>query len=152
MARPKFPYKRSDETYEVVRDHVAAIAREYPCCESFIYGIKDGTANDPYPPFRHWFKSCAYGGGPVEKYLRDLNGIAAKAGRSEADETDLLKTLTEKIEADSASTSKILDAFGDRDLDRRECHEILDALDTNEKIKRGIRLIVERRLAELAAA
>lgn len=149
MPRRKFPYTRSDETYEVLRDHVGPIAKEYPCDGSYIYAIKDGHSNDPFPPFRHLFKSSAYAGAPVEIYLRDLNGILAKARPELGADGDLLRQLTKKISAEADSTSKILEAIGDRVLDRKECHEILSVLEVDTDIKNGIRRIVERRLAEI---
>ncbi|CAN5354347.1 hypothetical protein BH10ACI2_BH10ACI2_00190 [soil metagenome] len=149
MARPKNTFGRSDETYEVLRDHVGPISREYPCDGSHIYAIKNGDKNDPYPPFRHMFKSAVYAGAPYEIYLRDLNGIVGNRHSDVSTITELVRRLPEKIEADSHSTSELLKGIGDNHLDRNECRKTLDALDTNDKINQGIRRIVEARLASL---
>lgn len=149
MSRPRYP--RSDETYEVLRDHVGAVAKEYPCDDSYIYAIKNGTSNDPYPPFRHMFCAAVGGGAPVEIYLRDLQGVLARrpAGRSITE--DLVDQLSKKIESDANETSEILGAIGDRQLDRAECQRILDSLDIGDKISKGIRRLTEQRLAEISS-
>ena len=150
MARPKFPYKRSDETYEVLRNHVGAVAKEYPSDSSYIYAIKNGDSNDPYPHFRHLFLAAARACAPVQIWLRDLNAIVARARCSdETNEIDLVERLSDKIESDATSTSELLSAIGDRVLDRSECHRILATLEISRDIENGIARLVERRLAEL---
>lgn len=149
MPRRKYPYRRSDETYEVVRNHVGEIAKHYPCDASFIYAVKNGDANDPYPAFRHLFQSAALAGAPVETYLRDLRGLAAVTGKPGTGVHELAAQLADKISADSDSTSEILAGIRDNELDRSECHRILDALDISRQVEQGIRRLVEKRLGEL---
>lgn len=149
MARPKNTYSRSDETYEVLRDHVRAIAKEYPCDDSHIYAIKDGRANDPYPPFRHLFKSALYAGAPVKRYLRDLSGLVENHECRGNRTKEIIAELSRKIEADAVSTSELLSGVQDNNLDRVECQRVLDALEISRAIEEGIKVLVERRLAEL---
>lgn len=151
MPRRKFPYTRSDETYEVLRAHVGPIAKEYPCDSSYVYSIRNGDSNDPYPHFRHLFLAAARAEAPVEIWLRDLSSILTRALPGFEADGDLLRQLTKKISAEADSTSKILEAIGDRVLDRKECHEILAVLEIDADIKNGIRRIVERRLAEIVS-
>lgn len=149
MARPKNTYGRSEETYEVTKNHVGPISEEYPCNDSHIYAIKDGRANDPYPPFRHWFRTSSRAGAPVEVYLRDLQGIVEASRPASTSTIDLVARLSEKINADSNSTSEILNGISDNQLDRRECQRILDAVQISEDINSGIRRLVELQLAKL---
>jgi hypothetical protein len=150
MPRPKDTYGRSDETYEALKCHVGPISKEYPCEDKFIYAIKNGDSKDPYQPFRHLFLSAARAGAPVEIWLRDLHSIVERAGStSDNSVDDLVEQLSIKIRAEADSTSVILDSIGDRQLDRRECHAILHAVEIGKDINSGIESIVLRRLAQL---
>ncbi|MGD9564481.1 MAG: hypothetical protein AB7Q37_18905 [Pyrinomonadaceae bacterium] len=149
---PRKKYQRSDETYDVLKHHVGAIAKEYPSDASYIYAIKNGDSNDPYPHFRHLFLAAARAGAPVKIWLRDLSAIAARAECSnEGAATDLVTRLSEKIESDAHSTSELLAAITDRVLDKAECHRILSTLEASRKIENDIATIVEVRLAELSS-
>jgi len=150
MARPKCTYTRSDETYEVLRYFVPQIAKEYPCNASHIYAIKDGGANDPYPPFRHIFSVSSAAGAPVDIYLRDLQGIVDRRRRMQTDTmADLAARLAESIKADANEHSEIVDALNSGDLDRAECHKILDAYKISDRIDEEIKTLIRGRLAEL---
>lgn len=150
MPRQKFPYTRSDETYQVLQHNTEMIAKEYPCDSSYIYSIKNAGSNDPYPHFRHLFLAAARAGAPVRIWLHDLNAIVARADRSnEIALKDLVAQLADKIESDADSTSELLAAIGDRQLDQSECHRILAKLEISRDIENGIVKVVERRLAEL---
>lgn len=142
-------YPRTDETYEVLKSFIGPIAKQYPANDSYIYAIKNGDANDPYPHFRHLFLAAARAGAPVEIWLRDLNGIVEHAGGRLGTVTDLVARLSEKITADADETSDILDAIADRKLDKRECHKILAAVETDIDLNSGIKRLVGSRLAEL---
>ncbi len=144
-------YPRTDETYDVLRNHVGPISKEYPCDSSYVYAIKNGDSNDPYPHFRHLFLAAARAGAPVEIWLHDLNAIVARANcGAETETADLVARLSDKIESDADSTSELLTAIGDRKLDKVECHRILSTLEISRDIETGIARIVERRLAELS--
>lgn len=148
-AMPRRKYTRSDATYDVLRNHVGAVSKEYPCDDSYIYAIKNGDANDPFPPFRHLFQSAARAGAPAEIYLHELNGILARSLPNDV-QGDIVKRLSDKITSDSNSTSEILEAVDDREIDKAECLRILAALEVSRDINRGIETLIERRLAELA--
>ncbi|MGE3953533.1 MAG: hypothetical protein AB7F88_19790 [Pyrinomonadaceae bacterium] len=142
-------YDRSDETYMVLRNHVSAISKEYPCDPSYIYGIKNGDSNDPYPHFRHLFLAAARGGAPVSIYIDDLEGIRLNAAADKPSADALAAELLKKIHSNSDATAMIVDALKDRHLDKSECHTILAALareaDTNSRLEQ----IVKRQLAEI---
>lgn len=149
MARSKNTYKRSDETYEVLKNHVQPIAREYPCDDSHVYAIKNGEKNDPYAAFRHLFASCAAGGAPVEIFLRDLQGILQRFRPTEKilDIHELAGRLAEKIEAEADEDSELLRAISDRQLSRSECHRIRDAMDARDLVAKPIKDFVDDQLA-----
>lgn len=142
-------YPRSEETYDVLKHHVGPVSKAYPCDDSYIYAIKNGEANDPYAQFRHLFQSAVIGKAPARIWLRDLEGILENVAPDPAI-SELRELLSEKIMKDADSTSKMLDGLQDNHLDRKECQDILDALEIEQQVQDGIRKLVEKRLAELS--
>ena len=143
-------YPRTEETYDVLRNHVGSIAKEYPCCDSYISAIKNGDSNDIYAQFRQLFRAASDAGAPVEVWLRDLNGIVERRKVMASDAGDLIKHLSGRMLAEADSTSKILDAISDHDLDRSECHRILQAREISRDLGANIDRIVSARLAEFS--
>lgn len=141
-------YSRSEETYEVLKHHVGPISKAYPCDDSYIYAIKNGDANDPYPPFRHLFQSSVNGKAPVRIWLRDLKSIVDGV-QCDSSMSELRELLSEKIMKDADSTSKMLDGIQDDCLDRQECLDILDALEIEQQVQNGIKRLVSLRLMKL---
>lgn len=135
MARPKFPYTRSDETFEVLKEHVAAVAKQYPCNDSHICRIKNGEANDPFPPFLALFIPAANGGAPVRAWMRRLESHIPKALVTGI---ELVKLLAEKIEKDADSTSEIVRDIEDHHVDDRECDRIYDKCQASIDLARSI--------------
>jgi hypothetical protein len=140
-------YGRSDETYDVLRNHVQPIAAEYGCDDSYIYDIKNQRTPDPYPKFRHLFRSAAQAGAPVKIWLDDLQGIAIKKRSARPSLQKLAEDLLEKIQLNSDATAAIVSALGDKQLERHECHTVLAALALEAENIRNLEAMVQLQLS-----
>ena len=143
-------YKLTDETFQVLSKHEAAIAREMECDPSYVYKIKNGDEPDRFPPFRELFRAAANAGAPANIWLNDLTAIYIKSRMTTASAVEISLELAEKISADAASAGEILNSLADGKIDKAECHRILAALEKVEQSNQKIKQIVLRRLGELS--
>ncbi len=147
MPRPK--YSRSDETYDVLRRHIQPISKEYGCDDSYIYAIKNGDTNDPYPHFRRLFSAAARAGAPVRVWLDDLSGVAVAAASGSSCIDKLSEQLVQKININAEATTTIISALSDKQLEKHECHTVLAALALEAENIKKLEHLVQRKLAEL---
>ena len=141
-------YRRTDETFKVLVDHVAPVAREMECDYSHINRIKNDEYPDPYAPFRELFRRAAAANAPAEIWLNDLMAILLRSKKGQINVSELSGNVLRKLQSDSETLQEILQATSDNHLDKSECHLILKKLDTNETINTQIKEIVLHRLAE----
>jgi hypothetical protein len=131
-------FTTTEETREVLSGNEQAIAKAKGCDPSYIYNIKNLNEPDPYAPFRDWFQDCAVGGGPVRRYIHDLETIACQF-EPECQLHSLTATLVEKIKTDSESEMVLAEANGHQTWDERDCKRILDECDAVDRENRLLR-------------
>jgi hypothetical protein len=121
---PRKTYKLTDQTFQALIGHEAAIADEMGCDPSYIYGIKNQSNTDPYPKFRQLYRSTLRAGGGSEYWDNDLAAIRA-ASKGTTIIAEPIALLLKKVRTDTRLTEEILKAVEDGILDEKEINTIL---------------------------
>ncbi len=109
-------YPLSTETLKVLTDRVGDISEEMDVTTAYLYQILNSDTCDPFAKFRRLFAAAARAGAPVEIWLAELHGIVAKYKRDRT----MTEALTDKIATDAITTSELLTALHDGQIDAHE--------------------------------
>jgi hypothetical protein len=142
-------YTHSDETFKAVVDHEAAIAKEFGCDPTYIYGIKNRSQKDPFSPFRELYRATARGGGDTSPWRRDLDAIDASVNARNESPSDLTDLLCRKLRGDGVSSEDLAAAIRDGELDERECEQIIRDMTSVASLARLIKATATVRLGEI---
>jgi len=144
-------YGLTDATFKAVSGNEKSIATAGEWDESYIGKIKRSEAPDPFPKFRELYRATKLGGGDTSYWRADLNAIEA-LGNNVQTSADLNSRLLSKINIYADAMKQIVTALEDGEIDARECHRLIAAM---EVVQKNLDVTLEqlhRRLADLQAA
>lgn len=119
-----FNYELTKETIQVLNGKVQKVAEDIGVSHQALYGILDGTKNDPFSLIEAICESVAKRGGNIWPYINKLEAIAQRHDQGD-DSLCVRKLLTENLEATGRLNVELSRAAEDGKLDRFEANEII---------------------------
>lgn len=121
-------YDLTNETRQILSGNVIDTAAEMNVADKYLYAILAGTQTDPFAKFEHLYAASVRAGGRVGLWDNKLAAIRARYEKEPPCKSPI-ECLTEKISSDADTTSKLVDALKDGEIDAREAEKIQAAID-----------------------
>jgi hypothetical protein len=142
-------YRRSDETFKVLADHLGEFAAESDKDVSYFNKLKNDNEPDPFARFLALFRIGCRTTAPVNIWLNRLNAEYVRSRRLHVAPGELSTAILQKVESDSATLRELFSSIQDGKLDKAECQAILAQIEKNTQIAGQIEHAVLARLGEL---
>lgn len=124
-------YPTSEQTIRTFAGNTEAIAKEADVDPAYLRQILNGQATDPFAPFFHYYKAAIRANVPTDEW-----DIAQKKARTKQTKecTTIAACLLKKLETDTATSRKLVEALEDGEMDEREARKILRAVRAERKV------------------
>lgn len=142
-------YRRSDETFKVLVDHLGEFAAESDKDVSYFNKLKNDNEPDPFAKFLALFRIGCRTTAPVMIWLNRLNAEYVRSRRLHVAPGELSTAILQKVESDSDTLKELFKSVQDGKLDKSECQAILAQIEKNTQIAGLIEHTVLARLGEL---
>lgn len=126
-------FDTTKQTIKVLTGHQAEIAEEANVSDKYLYAILAGTETDFFAPFEHYYSACVRAGAPVCHYDNRLAAIRARYEKLAPVKTEF-ECLSEKINANADTTSRMVDALRDGQINEVEAEKILNAIEKERNV------------------